>query len=116
MKELEKVNAMLKQFMEESLAKANKLDEEIKAMKLERDAKYKEIEDVLAQMDYLDMIKLQLEEKLELLEMERAKIDEEISERELEVRKNDVEGVVDKTNDGEEMLEEEKDELEEEGK
>ena len=107
MKELEKVNAMLKQFMEESLAKANKLDEEIKAMKLERDAKYKEIEDVLAQMDYLDMIKLQLEEKLELLEMERAKIDEEINERELEVRRNNIEGVVDETNDGEEMLEEE---------
>ena len=107
MKELEKVNAMLQQFMEESLAKANKLDEEIKAMKLERDAKYKEIEDVLAQMDYLDMIKLQLEEKLELLEMERAKIDEEINERELEVRKNNVEGVIDETNDGEEMLEEE---------
>ena len=107
MKELEKVNAMLKQFMEESLAKANKLDEEIKAMKLERDAKYKEIEDVLAQMDYLDMIKLQLEEKLELLEIERAKIDEEINERELEVKRNNVEGVVDETNDGEEMLEEE---------
>ena len=107
MKELEKVNAMLKQFMEESLAKANQLDEEIKTMKLERDAKYKEIEDVLAQMDYLDMIKLQLEEKLELLEMERAKIDEEINERELEVRRNNIEGVVDETNDGEEMLEEE---------
>ena len=107
MKELEKVNAMLKQFMEDSLAKANELDEEIKAMKLERDAKYKEIEDVLAQMDYLDMIKLQLEEKLELLEMERAKIDEEINERELEVRRNNIEGVVDETNDGEEMLEEE---------
>ena len=107
MKELEKVNAMLKQFMEDSLAKANELDEEIKAMKLERDAKYKEIEDVLAQMDYLDMIKLQLEEKLELLEMERIKIDEEINKRELEVRKNNIEGVVDETNDGEEMLEEE---------
>ena len=107
MKELEKVSEMLKQFMEESLAKANELDEEIKAMKLERDAKYKEIEDVLAQMDYLDMIKLQLEEKLELLEMERAKIDEEINERELEVKRNNVEGVVDETNDGEEMLEEE---------
>ena len=107
MKELEKVNAMLKQFMEESLAKANKLDEEIKAMKLERDAKYKEIEDVLAQMDYLDMIKLQLEEKLELLEMERIKIDEDINERELEVKRNNIEGVVDETNDGEEMLEEE---------
>lgn len=107
MKELEKVNAMLKQFMEELLAKANQLDEEIKTMKLERDAKYKEIEDVLAQMDYLDMIKLQLEEKLELLEMERAKIDEEINERELEVRRNNIEGVVDETNDGEEMLEEE---------
>ena len=107
MKELEKVNAMLKQFMEELLAKANQLDEEIKTMKLERDAKYKEIEDVLAQMDYLDMIKLQLEEKLELLEMERAKIDEEINERELEVKRNNVEGVIDETNDGEEMLEEE---------
>ena len=107
MKELEKVNAMLKQFMEESLAKANKLDEEIKAMKLERDAKYKEIEDVLAQMDYLDMIKLQLEDKLELLEIERAKIDEDINERELEAKRNDIEGVVDVTNDGEEMLEEE---------
>ena len=107
MKELEKVSEMLKQFMEESLAKANELDEEIKAMKLERDAKYKEIEDVLAQMDYLDMIKLQLEEKLELLEMERAKIDEDINERELEVKRNNIEGVVDETNDGEEMLEEE---------
>ena len=107
MKELEKVNAMLQQFMEESLVKANKLDEEIKAMKLERDDKYKEIEDVLAQMDYLDMIKLQLEEKLELLEMERAKIDEDINERELEVKRNNIEGVVDETNDGEEMLEEE---------
>lgn len=107
MKELEKVNAMLKQFMEESLAKANKLNEELKAMKLERDVKYKEIEDVLAQMDYLDMIKLQLEEKLELLEIERVKIDEDINERELEVRRNNVEGVVDETNDGEEMLEEE---------
>lgn len=107
MKELEKVNTMLKQFMEESLAKANKLDEEIKAMKLERDAKYKEIEDVLAQMDYLDMIKLQLKEKLELLEIERAKIDEDINERELEARRNNVEGVVNETNDGEEMLKEE---------
>ena len=107
MKELEKVSEMLKQFMEESLTKANKLDEELKAMKLERDAKYKEIEDVLAQMDYLDMIKLQLEEKLDLLEMERVKIDEEINERELEVRRNNIEGVVDETNDGEEMIEEE---------
>lgn len=107
MKELEKVSEMLQQFMEESLAKANKLDEEIKAMKLERDAKYKEIEDVLAQIDYLDMIKLQLEEKLELLEIERIKIDEDINERELEVRRNNVESVVDKTNDGEAMLKEE---------
>ena len=107
MKELEKVSEMLKQFMEESLAKANELDEEIKAMKLERDAKYKEIEDVLAQIDYLDMIKLQLEEKLELLEIERIKIDEDINERELEVRRNNVESVVDKTNDGEAMLKEE---------
>ena len=107
MKVLEKVSAMLKQFIEESMVEANKLDKELKAKKVERDAKYKEIDDVLAQMDYLDMIKLQLEQKLELLEKERTQLDLEIDEKELMMKRNKLDNTIDEINDGEEVLEEE---------
>lgn len=107
MKDLEKVSAMLKQFIEESMVEANKLDKELEAKKVERDAKYKEIDDVLAQMDYLDMIKLQLEQKLELLEKERTQLDLDIDEKELMMRRNTLDNTVDEINDGEEVLEEE---------
>lgn len=107
MKDLEKVSAMLKQFIEESMVEANKLDKELEAKKAERDAKYKEIDDVLAQMDYLDMIKLQLEQKLELLEKERTQLDLDIDEKELMMRRNTLDNTVDEINDGEEVLEEE---------
>lgn len=107
MKDLEKVSAMLKQFIEESMVEANKLDKELEAKKVERDAKYKEIDDVLSQMDYLDMIKLQLEQKLELLEKERAQLDLEIDEKELMMKRNKLDNTIDEINDGEEVLEEE---------
>ena len=107
MKDLEKVSAMLKQFIEESMVEANKLDKELEAKKIERDAKYKEIDDVLAQMDYLDMIKLQLEQKLELLEQERVQLDLEIDEKELMMKRNKLDNTIDEINDGEEVLEEE---------
>lgn len=107
MKDLEKVSAMLKQFIEESIVEANKLDKELEAKKVEREAKYKEIDDVLAQMDYLDMIKLQLEQKLELLEEERAQLDLEIDEKELAMKRNKLDNTIDEINDGEEILEEE---------
>lgn len=113
MKDLEKVSEMLKQFIEESIVAANKLDKELEAKKIEREAKYKEIDDVLAQMDYLDVIKLQLEQKLELLEEERARLDLEIDEKESTVRRNQLDNTVDEINDGEEIVLEE---TEEEGK
>lgn len=113
MKDLEKVSEMLKQFIEESIVAANKLDKELEAKKIEREAKYKEIDDVLAQMDYLDVIKLQLEQKLELLEEERAQLDLEIDEKESTVRRNQLDNTVDEINDGEEIVLEE---TEEEGK
>jgi hypothetical protein len=107
MKDLEKVSAMLKQFIEESMVEANKLDKELEAKKVERVAKYKEIDDVLAQMDYLDMIKLQLEQKLELLEKERTQLDLDIDEKELMMKRNKLDNTIDEINDGEEVLEEE---------
>ena len=107
MKDLEKVSAMLKQFIEESMVEANKLDKELEAKKVERDAKYKEIDDVLAQMDYLDMIKLQLEQKLELLEKEKTQLDLDINEKELMMKRNKLDNTIDEINDGEEVLEEE---------
>ena len=107
MKDLEKVSAMLKQFIEESMVEANKLDKELEAKKVERDAKYKEIDDVLAQMDYLDMIKLQLEQKPELLEKERTQLDLDIDEKELMMKRNKLDNTIDEINDGEEVLEEE---------
>ena len=107
MKDLEKVSAMLKQFIEESMVEASKLDKELEAKKVERDAKYKEIDDVLAQMDYLDIIKSQLEQKLELLEEERAKLDLEIDEKELTMKRNKLDNTIDEINDGEEVLKEE---------
>jgi hypothetical protein len=107
MKDLEKVSAMLKQFIEESMVEASKLDKELEAKKIERDAKYKEIDDVLAQMDYLDIIKSQLEQKLELLEEERAKLDLEIDEKELTMKRNKLDNTIDEINDGEEVLEDE---------
>ena len=113
MKDLEKVSEMLKQFIQESMVEANKLDKELEAKKIERDTKYKEIDDVLAQMDYLDMIKSQLEQKLELLENERAKLDLEIDEKELIMKKNKLDNTIDEINDGEEKVLEE---TEEEGK
>ena len=113
MKDLEKVSEMLKQFIQESMVEANKLDKELEAKKIERDAKYKEIDDVLAQMDYLDMIKSQLEQKLELLEKERAQLDLEIDEKELAMRRNQLDNTIDEINDGEEKVLEE---AEEEGK
>ena len=113
MKDLEKVSEMLKQFIEESMVAAKELDKELEAKRIEREAKYKEIEDVLAQMDYLDMIKLQLEQKLELLEKERAQLDLEIDEKELAMRRNQLDNTIDEINDGEEKVLEE---AEEEGK
>ena len=113
MKDLEKVSEMLKQFIEESIVAANKLNKELEVKKIEREAKYKEIDDVLAQMDYLDMIKLQLEQKLELLEKERAQLDLEIDEKELAMRRNQLDNTIDEINDGEEKVLEE---AEEEGK
>ena len=107
MKDLEKVSEMLKQFIEESIVAANKLDKELEVKKIEREAKYKEIDDVLAQMDYLDMIKLQLEQKLELLEEERTQLDLEIDEKESAMRRNQLDNTIDEINDGEEILEEE---------
>ena len=107
MKDLEKVSAMLKQFIEESMVEASKLDKELEAKKIERDAKYKEIDDVLAQMDYLDIIKSQLEQKLELLEEERAKLDLEIDEKELTMKRNKLDNTIDEINDGEEVLKDE---------
>lgn len=107
MKDLEKVSEMLKQFIEESIVAANKLNKELEVKKIEREAKYKEIDDVLAQMDYLDMIKLQLEQKLELLEEERARLDLEIDEKESAMRRNQLDNTIDEINDGEEVLEEE---------
>ena len=113
MKDLEKVSEMLKQFIEESIVAANKLDKELEAKKIEREAKYKEIDDVLAQMDYLDMIKLQLEQKLELLEEERTQLDLEIDEKESAVKRAQLDNTIDEINDGEEIVLEE---TEEEGK
>ena len=113
MKDLEKVSEMLKQFIEESIVAANKLNKELEVKKIEREAKYKEIDDVLAQMDYLDMIKLQLEQKLELLEEERAQLDLEIDEKESAMKRNQLDNTVDEINDGEEVVLEE---TEEEGK
>ena len=113
MKDLEKVSEMLKQFIEESIVAANKLNKELEVKKIEREAKYKEIDDVLAQMDYLDMIKLQLEQKLELLEKERTQLDLEIDEKELAMRRNQLDNTIDEINDGEEKVLEE---TEEEGK
>lgn len=107
MKDLEKVSEMLKQFIQESMVEANKLDKELEAKKIERDAKYKEIDDVLAQMDYLDMIKSQLEQKLELLEEERAQLDLEIDEKESMMKRNKLDNTIDEINDGEEVLKEE---------
>lgn len=107
MKDLEKVSEMLKQFIQESMVEANKLDKELEAKKIERDAKYKEIDDVLAQMDYLDMIKSQLEQKLELLEKERTQLDLEIDEKELIMKRNKLDNSIDEINDGEEVLKEE---------
>lgn len=107
MKDLEKVSEMLKQFIEESIVAANKLNKELEVKKIEREAKYKEIDDVLAQMDYLDMIKLQLEQKLELLEEERTQLDLEIDEKESAMRRNQLDNTIDEINDGEEILEEE---------
>ena len=107
MKDLEKVSEMLKQFIEESIVAAKELDKELEAKRRERDAKYKEIEDVLAQMDYLDMIKLQLEQKLELLEEERTQLDLEIDEKELIMKRNKLDNSIDEINDGEEVLKEE---------
>ena len=113
MKDLEKVSEMLKQFIEESIVAANKLNKELEVKKIEREAKYKEIDDVLAQMDYLDMIKLQLEQKLELLEKERTQLDLEIDEKESAMRRNQLDNTIDEINDGEEVVLEE---TEEEGK
>ena len=113
MKDLEKVSEMLKQFIQESMVEANKLDKELEAKKVERDAKYKEIDDVLAQMDYLDMIKSQLEQKLELLEEERAQLDLEIDEKESAVKRAQLDNTIDEINDGEEVVLEE---TKEEGK
>lgn len=107
MKDLEKVSEMLKQFIEESIVAANKLNKELEVKKIEREAKYKEIDDVLAQMDYLDMIKLQLEQKLELLEEERTQLDLEIDEKESAVKRAQLDNTIDEINDGEEVLEEE---------
>ena len=53
------------------------------------------------------MIKLQLEQKLELLEEERARLDLEIDEKESAMRRNQLDNTIDEINDGEEVLEEE---------
>lgn len=108
MKDIEKIGEMLKQFIADSMVEANKLEEEIKQKKLERDAKDEEIEDVNLQLDYIAMLKLQLEEKLELLEQEREMIHCLVLEKEEEAKKNRLENILDEivTNDGEEVINE----------
>ena len=114
MKDLEKVSTMLQQFIQESVVEVNKLDEELGLKKEEQAAKQKEIEDVQDQMNYLEMLKMQLQDKLELLEQEKAILDALVEEKEMEVRRNKLENIVEnmdkvddiQTNDGEEMIDE----------
>lgn len=108
MKDIEKVGAMLKQFIEDSMVEANKLDEELVQRKQERDAKDKEIEDVLLQMDYVDMLRLQLQQKLLILEEERATIQLAVEEKENLARRNSLDNLMNiETNDGQELVNEE---------
>ncbi len=108
MKDIEKVGAMLKQFIEDSMVEANKLDEELVQRKQERDAKDKEIEDVLLQMDYVDMLRLQLQQKLLILEEERAAIQLAVEEKENLARRNSLDNLMNiETNDGQELVNEE---------
>ena len=114
MKDLEKVSAMLQQFIQESVVEVNKLDEELGLKKEEQAAKQKEIDDVQDQMNYLEMLKMQLQDKLDLLEQEKAILDALVEEKEMEVRKNKLENIVEnmdkvediQTNDGEEVINE----------
>ena len=114
MKDLEKVSAMLQQFIQESVVEVNKLDEELGLKKEEQAAKQKEIEDVQDQMNYLEMLKMQLQDRLELLEQEKVILDALVEEKEMEVRRNRLENIIEnmdkvediQTNDGEEMINE----------
>ena len=108
MKELEKASGMLKQFMDMSMEEIKKLDAELGQKKLELEAKEKEIEDVMLQMDYVDMLRIELDEKLDILMQERAVLDLLVEEKEMEARRHKLDNLLEnmETNDGDEILDE----------
>ena len=122
MKDLEKVGSMLKQFIENSMVEANKLDEKLAEKIKEKEAKQIEIEEIQQQLDYIDMLKVQLNEKLDELQQEELVIDSLLEELEEEARRNKLENILNNMPqkemvDEHETIEEVENELiEEEGK
>ena len=123
MKDLEKVGSMLKQFIENSMVEANKLDEKLAEKIKEKEAKQIEIEEIQQQLDYIDMLKVQLNEKLDELQQEELVIDSLLEELEEEARRNKLENILNNmpqkemVDEHETIEEEEENELiEEEGK
>ena len=94
MKDLEKVGIMLKQFIENSMVEANKLDEKLAEKIKEKEVKQKEIEEIQQQLDYIDMLKVQLNEKLDELQQEELVIDSLLEELEEEARRNKLENIL----------------------
>ena len=94
MKDIEKIGTSLKQFIEESMVEANKLEEELEVKLQERADKDAEIEAAKQQLDYIEMLKIQLENKLEILEEERAIIQALIEEKCELARRNKLENII----------------------
>ncbi len=107
MKNLENIGNLLKNFIDESMKDAIKLDEDLAVKKAEKEAKQQQIEEIQQQLDYIEMLKIQLEERKEMLLEEEAIIDALLLELDDKARQNRLENILDnmvERNDGEEEM------------
>ena len=107
MKNLENIGDLLKNFIDESMQDAIKLNDDLAAKKAEKEAKQKQIEEVQQQLDYIEMLRIQLEEKKEMLLEEEAIINALLLELDDRARQNRLENILDnmvERNDGEEEI------------
>ena len=88
MKDLEKANELLKEFIEKIIAEAEQLNESLDKRKQELEKKEEEISDVETQLEYVHLLERQLINRLDVLLEERNMLLELLDEKESEIKKH----------------------------
>lgn len=88
MKDLEKANELLKQFIEKIMTEAEQLNESLDKRKQELEKKEEEISDIETQLEYVRLLERQLINRLDVLLEERNILLELLDEKELEIKEH----------------------------